>query len=130
MILKKNDHLKLWHYIMECGKVDEHERIKHDRCYAEIFLDVEAQCAEDELDDDRELAVELAMYVGKRLVINGETTYYDGFETYDDEIHVMEEVTTTKVVTKWVHANGPTLDHERKLLDIVPVAMSTAKDIS
>lgn len=130
MILNKKDHLKLWHYIIECGKVDEHERIKHDRCYAEMFLDVDAQRAEDELDDDRELAVELAMYVGQRLVINGETTYYDGFETYDDAIHVMEEVTTTKVVTEWVHAAGPTLDPERKLLDIVPVAMSTAKDIS
>lgn len=132
MILTKKDHLKLWHYIMECGECDEGGRIKHDMCEARMFLDVDAQRAEDELDDDRELAVELAMFVGKRLSISGYTTYYDGFESRYEEIEVLEERRTVKTieVVEWVRAAGPTLDPERKLLDIVPVAMSTAKELS
>lgn len=129
MILRKKDHMALWHYILECGECEEGGRLKHDMVEAEMFLDVTDERAEDELDDDRELAVVLAMYVGKRLVITGYTTAYDGFETYEEDIHVMEEYQETVVVTRWKHAQGPTLDPERKLLDIVPVAMSTAKEV-
>lgn len=129
MKLKKSEYLSLWHYILECGECVEGGRMKHDMCYASMVLDVEASRAEDELDDDRELAVVLAMFVGKRLSIEGYTTYYDGFETYDDEISVLEETTVTRVETIWVPAQGPTLDPESKLLDIVPVVMSTAKEV-
>lgn len=130
MILTKKDNLSLWHYIMECGECEEGGRLKHDMVDATMFLDVTAERAEDELDDDRELAGVLAMYVGKRLTIDGYTTAYDGFETYGEEINVLEERRETRVVTTWVHAAGPTIDPERKLLDIVPVAMSTAKELS
>lgn len=130
MILTKKGNLSLWHYIMECGECEEGVRLKHDIVDATMFLDVTAERAEDELDDDRELAVVLAMYVGKRLTIAGYLTEYGVFETYSEEINVLEERRETRVVTTWVPAQGPTLDPEQKLLDIVPVAMSTARGLS
>lgn len=129
MKLKKSEYMSLWHYILECGECVEGGRIKQDMCYASTVLDVTAELAEDELDDDRELAVVLAMFVGKRLSIEGYTTYYEGFETHDDWISVLEEATVTRVETIWVPAQGPTLDPERKLLDVTVPAMSTAKEV-
>lgn len=124
MKLNKKDHMALWHYILECGECEEGGRIKHDMVYAEVFLDVTNGRVDDEIDYDRELAADLAMYVGKRLVITGYTTAYDGFETYEEHINVMEEYRETIVVTRWIHAKGPTLDTERKMLGIVPVTIA------
>lgn len=126
MKLDKADNLRLWHYILECGECKEGERIKHDMCYAERFVDVTNELVNDEWREDSEM---LAPFVGCRLQIDGYTTYYDGFETDEETISVLVETQETRVVAVWKPATILFGHPERKLLDVTIPAMTSAKEV-